>query len=617
MVFAGIFILVAGAWPAVVGAVLLPPVIDPLGFTVEEGATYDGTLTATYDGPGTLSFTVVTAPVHGSLLLYADGTFSYDADTQDQNQSFMASDSFTVSVTADELDSDPLTVPITLTPLPDVTPPLLYYVEVYSHHGEVSGDDQTIVVSLQDYRSNVAEVCLWIGDEATNMLPSTACKDISEKDWHSYDYAPSFQYRFDSRLIPDGTHAIHVYARDGADNAGTTTAAQTITVNNESRGSAVDPVIITTCAELQAINDHQGWYYELGNDIDCSQTKTWNGGEGLAQLVIGTELLGNNYTISDVFMDTDYTGVFQVESNAVVHGVNLRDVDLTCHSSYCGGFAHNIYGTVARSSITGTLRCGGTCGGFTSQFSGLITQSWGGMTIIGNGGMASGFAGHSSNGTVVNSYFRGHLDTGNGGGITGLNDGWNDVGMVAASYAANTFSTSSRDYAGGLIGWQYKGDQVQSYWDTELSGLAVMCGQGGTNCENDHGLTTAEMKDAVSYVGWDFSELWAIDPEKNDGYPYLRWQTSFYSSAVPGDEDDDSSDEEEPPVVEEPAVVAETGSRSTGTRVGQRRSDVATPGQVLGAATDAEAEQRLQHQRRIVELLQQLVGLLTQLLVAK
>jgi VCBS repeat-containing protein len=608
LVFAGIFILFL-ALPATALAVADPPVVDPLSFTVEEGATYDGTLTATYDGLGTLSFNVVQAPHQGSLLLYADGTFSYDADTQDQNQSFMASDSFTIRVTADELDSVPLTVPITITPLPDVTPPELYSVEVYNHYGEVSGERADISVSLRDYRSLVAEMCLWIGDGPTNLLPGTACKDISERDWNSYDYAPSFPYRFDTRLVPDGTYSLHIFARDGAGNTSTTTANVTVTVNNESLGSRVDPVIITSCTELQAINDNPGWYYELVNDIDCSDTRNWHGGDGLEQLVIGTELKGNNHTISHVYMDTDYTGVMHVDSNALVDGVNLRDVDLTCHSSYCGGFSRYNYGTINQSSITGTLNCGGTCGGFASQQSGIISESWAGLTINGSS-RASGFAGHSSNGKVINSYFRGYLATGDGGGIVGLNDGWNDVGMVDTSYAANTFSDNTYQ-PGGLIGWQYKGDQARSYWDAELSGLDVMCGQGGTNCQNDHGLTTAEMKTQASFVDWDFADVWAIDPAKNDGYPYLQWQTSFYEADTSDDEDDEG-DEEEPPVVEDPEPRRSSGG-STATRVGERQSSQTTSGQVLGATTSAEEEATLAQQREIVRLLQQLISLLTQL----
>jgi hypothetical protein len=615
LVFAGIFIF---SLPFMVTAEQVPPqvpapVVDPLSFTVTEGEEYTDTLTATYTGGGTVSFGTVQAPYLGTLLFYPDGTFTYEADVQDQTQGPGTSDSFIITASADGLTSAPETVQISITPLPDVTPPVLHSVEVYNHFGEVSGDNRNISVSVNDYRSNVAEVCLWIGDGSENLFPGVSCKDISEKDWNSYVYAPSFLYGFDSRLIPDGTYPMYVFMTDGVGNSATATARASITVNNESLGSASLPAEITTCEELQAINDHPGWYYELMNDIDCSDTRTWNGGDGFETVTIGTSLMGNNHSISGIFMDTNYTGVTQVEGGATVHGVNLRDVDLTCHSSYCGGFAHNIFGTVAKSSITGTLRCGGKCGGFAAQHSGLITQSWGGMTISGHGGSASGFAGHSSNGEVKNSYFRGHLETGNGGGITGLNDGWNGVGMVDTSYAANTFSEASLAQAGGLIGWQYVGDQARSYWDAELSGVAKMCGQGGTNCQNDHGLTTEQMKTEASYEGWDFSGTWAIDPAVNDGYPYLAWQTSFYEVAGDDDQNDEEPSDDDTPVVIEP-VEEERSSGGGGTRVGQRGSETAPTGVVLGAETDRETEQRLEQQRQIVALLQELVALLRQII---
>jgi hypothetical protein len=60
-----------------------------------------------------------------------------------------------------------------------------------------------------------------------------------------------------------------------------------------------------------------------------------------------------------------------------------------------------------------------------------------------------------------------------------------------------------------------------------VAGLANMCGTDGLNCLNENGLSTVAMKDAASYAGWDFENIWAIDPTKNDGYPYLRWQTTF------------------------------------------------------------------------------------------
>ena len=35
-------------------------------------------------------------------------------------------------------------------------------------------------------------------------------------------------------------------------------------------------------------------------------------------------------------------------------------------------------------------------------------------------------------------------------------------------------------------------------------------------------LTETQMRDKAFYMGFDFDAIWAIAPNKNDGYPYLR-----------------------------------------------------------------------------------------------
>ena len=72
---------------------------------------------------------------------------------------------------------------------------------------------------------------------------------------------------------------------------------------------AVQPIIITNVSELQAMqNDLAGWY-ELGNDIDASETQTWPGGFdpiGDNPLDGGTvftgSFYGQGYTISNLYI---------------------------------------------------------------------------------------------------------------------------------------------------------------------------------------------------------------------------------------------------------------------------------------------------------------------------
>jgi len=88
---------------------------------------------------------------------------------------------------------------------------------------------------------------------------------------------------------------------------------------------------------------------------------------------------------------------------------------------------------------------------------------------------------------------------------------------------------------GGLIGEDDEGKVEDSFWDIETTGQQHSA--GGT------GKTTAEMKDVATYTDtetegleepWDFvddpyddggdKDIWDIDEETNDGYPYLTWE---------------------------------------------------------------------------------------------
>ncbi len=57
-----------------------------------------------------------------------------------------------------------------------------------------------------------------------------------------------------------------------------------------------------------------------------------------------------------------------------------------------------------------------------------------------------------------------------------------------------------------------------SFWDTQTSGLTTSA--GGT------GKITAEMKIQTTFTdsGWNFSTVWEMGVDKNDGYPVLKWQ---------------------------------------------------------------------------------------------
>jgi len=61
---------------------------------------------------------------------------------------------------------------------------------------------------------------------------------------------------------------------------------------------------------------------------------------------------------------------------------------------------------------------------------------------------------------------------------------------------------------------------LNSFWDTQASGATSTASCNGTALGT--GKTTAEMKNQNTYTGWDFTNIWAIDSSKNNGYPYLK-----------------------------------------------------------------------------------------------
>ncbi len=411
----------------------------------------------------------------------------------------------------------------------DITAPTGYFSDLASN-AEISGLNLVINVTTADSESLVKDVCLQYG--TSTPANSIKCLTLSERDGNSYNYAASFNFTWDTTAVSDGQNNLYAVLTDNTGNIATLTLP--VIINNYGPGTLGNPAPITNCQELQDIDQHMIWHYELKNDIDCADSKNWNSGHGL--LPIGGSsssftgsLQGNNFSIFDLYQNvSDNSGVFNtLGTGAKISGVNFRRADIRCGSQYCGGITNLNFGTIDQSSIVGKLQCTGKCGGFASQNSGLISQSWADMTI-GEGGYAGLIAGQNYDGLIEDSYTKGRVTTYQGGGLVGLNEHWISGGMITNSYS--TVQVSDYSGNGGLIGWQYAGgSQSGSYWDKDTSGYTRMCGSdaGGTNCDNTHGLTDVEMKSQPSFVGWDFESIWAINESLNDGYPYLRWQTSF------------------------------------------------------------------------------------------
>ena len=80
-------------------------------------------------------------------------------------------------------------------------------------------------------------------------------------------------------------------------------------------GTELSPYLISSCLELQEINNGLGSHYALTNNIDCSETREWNNGQGFVPLGYYDEewqsfpftgtLDGQNRTITGLYMNWD------------------------------------------------------------------------------------------------------------------------------------------------------------------------------------------------------------------------------------------------------------------------------------------------------------------------
>ena len=135
---------------------------------------------------------------------------------------------------------------------------------------------------------------------------------------------------------------------------------------------------------------------------------------------------------------------------------------------------------------------------------------------------AGGIAGNIGEATISNCYNTGIVSAIASsdrdacvGGIVGFGSSTisNCYNMGAVS------ATASSALVGGIVGRNYS--SISNNYYLNNIAYAVGLNEGGT-LTNVLALTNTQMKQQSSYVGFDFSTVWAISPSVNNGYPYLR-----------------------------------------------------------------------------------------------
>jgi len=315
-------------------------------------------------------------------------------------------------------------------------------------------------------------------------------------------------------------------------------------------GTEADPYIITNVSQLQEMKDNLSAWYELGNDIDASDTRNWNGGDGFR--AVGDDsarfsghLDGQGHTITGLHIinRVGTAGLFGwIGLGAEIRDLRLIESDVT-GSGYVGGLAGVCFdGAVTNTWCTGNVKGANYVGGLIGATFGnsILSQSYFAGVVTATSYGVGGLVGHHSQGSLIRCYSTGSVELGNTsgdiGGLVGslgggMTDSYSDasvtggyfsgglVGAVGASagpmtncYSAGSVNSPGAVYRGGLVGIYWGTPCNSCFWDKETSGQTTSpCGTGKT---------TPEMKQEATFVGWDFVNVWDI--QEGVSYPFLR-----------------------------------------------------------------------------------------------
>jgi len=266
---------------------------------------------------------------------------------------------------------------------------------------------------------------------------------------------------------------------------GTTFSVNTLKTNYHSlfsrdsgAGTALDPKMIYSVSNLPGGLQYIGtnattldYEYQMANNIDASETVSWNAGAGFAPIgnTYATRFTGSldgqEYTIAGFTVNrasTDYVGLFGYTEGFTIQNVGLVGGSVRGRYSVGGLVGRNYRNTtVDNCYVTGNVFGVSIVGGLVGQNeqNSAISNSYATGAVSGSGTSIGGLVGsNSTSATIINSYATGAVSSAgyNTGGLVGGNSA-----SIDNSYA--TGSVSGRYQIGGLVGNLTGGSIDDSY----------------------------------------------------------------------------------------------------------------------------------------------------------
>ena len=287
-----------------------------------------------------------------------------------------------------------------------------------------------------------------------------------------------------------------------------------------------------------------------GSIENCHSTATIAGIDNVGG-VVGSNSgnITNSYNSGTVNGSTNVGGVVgAIWSGSIENCYNSDSGNVNGTANNIGGVVGNNQGSIINSYNIGTVSgAGNTVGGVVGGNSGNITNSYNTNNVTSTGNNVGGVVGSIWSGSIEKCYNIGSvIGTGthsdNVGGVAGSNNG-----SIGNCY--NRGNVDGKTNIGGVVGWS-NGTIVNCYNSVGVTGTNARGGLAGynggtiTNCYWNNSTITIGMGSGTPIIGgggmttenmmkqdifdndddvddWDFDTIWAIDPAKNGGYPYL------------------------------------------------------------------------------------------------
>lgn len=339
-------------------------------------------------------------------------------------------------------------------------------------------------------------------------------------------------------------------------------------------GTAEDPYIIRTTAQLNNVRSYRSSHFKLGNDIvfsaaDFEEGGTfYNGGAGWEPISPTREepfsgtFDGNGYKVKNLSLRIEfdakcYVGLFGVLSGTVKNlGLQQANIEATkiVTDQFINGYTGGICGraetgsTISDCSFSGTLTGSGYTGGIAGFSGGTVTKCHNGGTVSGSNRETGGIVGwlHNSGcvsickntGSVVqkNSSYAGAIvgginmpctinDCYNAGSVTSDSHAGGIVGFMPQGTLKNCYNVgtvTASTSAGGIIGSFVAGIDLNPtlatiencYYPNSFSTGIGSGSKGEKFCTK---YTDEQMKQQASYAGFDFDSVWIMG---SSSYPY-------------------------------------------------------------------------------------------------